>query len=239
VVLHGNRNLTVPSEVHAVVDLSKPLGATLDATATVVAVAALKSDGSRAPTANTPARHPAAAAAAARKSPPPDDGGGGGELDAAAAFALRVALRVPLDLGGPQGGLAVGCRLVAVGDVAVRSAADVGAALRRWRRQDEPVCPITFVEPQPGRAEAAVAAALAPNQESRVRVDAADARFFPSRWADPGVSGTGASGAAFDALQRRLPNLLQVRTPGSLLDKKWDLKSASAALGLDSPREPA
>jgi len=237
VVLHGNRNLTVPTEVHAVINLSKPLGATLNPSATVVAVAPLKTDDpTRAPTASSPARKPLKPAAAQVKVNDDDDGA---ELDAAAALALRVALRVPPDLGGPQGGLSVGCRLVAVGDVSVNTSEEVANALERWRVLDEPVCPITFVQALPGHTEEGVGAALAPGQESRVRVEAADARFHPSQWTDKAVSGLDASGAAFEALQQRLPDLLQVRTPGSLLDKKWDLKSASVALGIDSPREPA
>jgi len=238
VVLHGNRKLTVPTEVHAVIDLSKPLGATLDQTATVVAVAPLKSDDpARAPTASSPVRKPSKPVASQVRVN--DDNDDGAELDAAAALALRVALRVPPDRGGPQGGLSVGCRLVAVGDVSVNTSEEVANALDRWRVQDEPVCPITFVQALRGHTEEGVGASLAPGQESRVRVEAAEARFHPSQWTDKAVSGADASGAAFEALQQRLPGLLQVRTPGSLLDKKWDLKSAAVALGIDSPREPA
>ena len=188
------RSVQVPSECHAVVDLSKPLGVALGPDATVVGI--------------TPA--PPGARRHRQACGPGLDGGGG---------------------SGAQGGLTVGCRLVAVGDASVGSPEEVDAALSRWRYEDEPTAPITYQLPLPGRTERGLLAVMAPGQESRVRVDASEGRFHPSRWPHPETAGA-VPGRDFSNLEERLPPLLGIRGPGTLLDKKWDLKSATAAFGL-------
>jgi hypothetical protein len=134
---------------------------------------------------------------------------------------------------GAQGGLRVGCRLVAVGDVSVKSRAEVEQALSRWRFEGMGTCPITFTEAAQGaQLERQLLAVMAAGQESRVAVDAGEARFLPSLWTDPGTSGF-CPGRDFSTFQARLPTLLGLRPAGSsLLDKKWEIKSSTVAFGL-------
>ena len=134
-------------------------------------------------------------------------------------------------VAGAQGGLSVGCRIVAVGDASVGSPVEVERVLSRWRYQEEAICPVTFVVPLPDRLEKGLLVALAKGQESRIAVDGSSSRFHPSRWTDPDTSGA-CPGRNFYLYQERLPALLSIRSAGKLLGKKWDLKSATTAFGL-------
>jgi len=216
--LHGNQHLTVQAELHGAVDLAKPLGVSLDKQARVVAItpivkASINTDD------NDDADQDSSTDKKHVKFPSlfyQDDGKDENEIPQTG-----------------QGGLIVGARIVSVGDTSVSSTAEVEEALARWKFTGEKTAPISFKVSTSGQdiVEKGILSIMAPDQETRIQVDANDSRFKPSLWTHETNSGN-CAGSVFNNFQHRLPGLLNIRTPGSIGDKKWDIISSTVAFGV-------